>query len=140
MIIFKTKDGNCSSGKALADIRTAKKSQADTENHFFDYGKALEGGFVVPIGFYNSVKFQCIEILNYLSAAAQYDAEALYGAVNWDDLQPYEQRLVDACLKTLIAEGDVPLEVAESSRAYPLYCLDLSHETLVTRSTKEYAD
>lgn len=140
MTILTNKNGTRSSGKALADIRTAKKSEADTENHFFDDGKAIEGGFVVPIGFFNSVKFQCIEILFYLSADAQYDAVALYGEQHYDQLHPCEQRLVDACLKTLIADGDVPLEIVDPSRAYPHYRLVLNHETLVTRSTKEYAD
>ena len=141
MAILKIKNGNHSSGKARADIRTVQDSQADTANHFFDDGKAVEGGLVVPIGLYNSVKFQSIAILDYLSADAEYDAEALYGAQHWDQLQPYEQRLVDACLKTLIADGDVPLEVADPSCAYPVrYRLDLNHETLVSRFTEGHAD
>lgn len=140
MAILTIKNGN-GAGKARADIRTVKDSQADTSNHRFDDGKAVEGGFVVPIGLYNSVKFQSIAILDYLSADAVYDAEALYGAQHWDQLEPYEQRLVDACLKTLIADGDVPLEVADPSCVYPvLYRLDLNHEALVSRFTEEYAD
>ena len=131
-----SKNSNRTTGKPLADTRTATKAQADTKNHYFDDGKAIEGGFVVPIGFYNSVKSQCIAILPYLSAAAQYDAVALYGEAYWDGLQPCEQRLLDACLKTLIAERDVPLEVDLPSGSFPVfYQLVLGHETLVTRST-----
>ena len=137
MITYKTKDGKLSTGKPLADIRTAKESVADTKNHIFDDGKAIEGGFVVPIGFYNYVKFRCIEILDYLSAVAEYDAAALFGQEYWYDIQPREQRLIDACLQTLIADGDVPLEIADPSLAYPKYRLVLDHETLVTRFTKD---
>lgn len=122
-------------GKPPADIRTAKVSLPDTANHFFDDGKALKGGFVVPIGFYNAVKFEAVAILNYLAEANEYDAADLFGPDYWDQLQPFEQRLVDPILKTLIAEGGLPLRVVNPSRPYPvLYRLDLDHEALVKRN------
>jgi hypothetical protein len=118
--------------KPLAYIRTAKRSEPDMSNHYFYDGKTLEGGFVVPIGLYNTVKFEAIAILNYLAEGNEYDAEDLFGPGYWDQLQPYEQRLIDPCLLTLVAAGELPLEVANPGFAYPvLYRLDLRHETLV---------
>jgi hypothetical protein len=127
--------------KPLADIRTAKRSEPDTSNHFFSDGKALDGGFVVPIGFYNTVKLETISILNYLAEANEYDGEDLFGSEFFNQLQPFEQRLVDPVLKTLIAEGDVPLRLANPARTYPvLYQLDVGHATLVKRSEDGYTD
>ncbi len=118
--------------KPMPDIETAKGSEPDTSNHYFDDGKSLVGGFVVPIGFYNAVKFEAIAILIYLNAVDEYDAEDLSGSNFWHQLQPYEQRLVDPILKTLIQAGELPLKVAAPYRSFPVsYVLDLRPETRV---------
>lgn len=94
------------------------------QNVYLQHCVLLKQGHVATKDFYDCIKIQALDAVNWLPMNITVTLERLCGDTFWSELTTEERKLAGRCMAHLVEHRLVPFEYVGCKHAYPKrYCL-----------------